>query len=101
MEDNAMTALGDMLIRSAGEARAIARGEIPAARVYIPDEIDVRALREQLKMSQTAFARTFGIPVGTLRDWEQGRSRPEGVARAYLLVIKRKPEAVEAALRAA
>lgn len=96
-----MTTLGDMLLKSAKEARAIARGEAEPARIVVPDDMDVKAIRAGLKKSQSAFAQAFGIPIGTLRDWEQGRSKPEGVARAYLRVIQRKPAEVEEALKAA
>jgi putative transcriptional regulator len=52
-------------------------------------------------MTQERFASTFGFPITTLRDWEQGRARPDTSARAYLIVIAREPEAVERALQAA
>ena len=70
-------------------------------RVHIPSEIDVVAIRKKLKLTQAAFAQQFGISVKNVRDWEQGRSTPDGAARAYLLVIDRNPEAVRKALRAA
>ena len=62
---------------------------------------DARAIRASLGMSQTVFARTFGFPVSTLRDWEQGRVRPDQAARSYLIVIGRRPEAVREALASA
>ncbi|HEX8662518.1 MAG TPA: helix-turn-helix domain-containing protein [Beijerinckiaceae bacterium] len=97
-----MTRLGDDLIRSAREAVAIARGEAdPAAyRVHVPPDIEVKAIRERLGMTQQRFAGAFGFPIQTLRDWEQGRSRPDTSARAYLLVIARAPAAVQEALAA-
>lgn len=58
------------------------------------------ALRRRLRLSQTAFARRYGIPVGTLRDWEQARRAPDACARAYLAVIAGAPEIVPQALRA-
>ena len=58
-------------------------------------------LRWKLKLSQTAFAQTFRIPLGTLRDWEQHRREPDQAARAYLDVIAHEPEAVLRALAAA
>jgi putative transcriptional regulator len=70
-------------------------------RVHIPHEIDVRAIRAKLKMTQEDFARQFGFSVNTLRHWEQGKRIPEGPTRAYLLVIDRAPKAVTKALRAA
>ena len=58
-------------------------------------------LRWKLGLSQSAFAQTFRIPLGTLRDWEQHRREPDQAARAYLEVIAREPEAVMRALAAA
>jgi putative transcriptional regulator len=67
----------------------------------VPADIDVRAVRKRLRMTQPEFAARFGIQVGTLRDWEQKRRRPEGPARVLLTVIDREPEAVKRALSAA
>lgn len=55
---------------------------------------NVRKLRAKLGMTQEEFAATYRIPVGTLRDWEQGRKFPDAPARAYLTVISRDPKAV-------
>ena len=95
-----MTMLGKRLIKAAKEARAIARGEAKPEtyRVHIPAEIDVRRIRRRLKLSQGQFARRFGIPEATVRDWEQGRRCPEAAARALLLVIEHEPKAVERAI---
>lgn len=98
-----MSKLGKKLIRAAKEARAIARGEAKAStyRIHLPAEVDVQALRKRLGLSQAEFAARFGIPPGTLRDWEQGRRIPEGPARVLLKVIQNDPKAVERALAAA
>jgi putative transcriptional regulator len=56
--------------------------------------VNVKKLRERLGLTQEAFAATYRIPVGTLRDWEQCRKNPDAPARAYLLVISRNPEVV-------
>jgi putative transcriptional regulator len=58
----------------------------------------VRTVRRRLGLSQAAFAARFHVPVGTLRDWEQGRRRPDAPALAYLRVIAREPEVVARAL---
>ena len=58
----------------------------------------VKTIRRALKLSQDEFANRFQIPVGTLRDWEQGRKEPDAAARAYLRVIAREPDAVRKAL---
>lgn len=70
-------------------------------RTHIPKQIDVRAIRSRLGMTQEEFSARFGFSVNTLRHWEQGKRQPEGAARAYLLVIDRAPKAVQKALRAA
>jgi putative transcriptional regulator len=58
----------------------------------------VRIIRRALGLSQDDFAARYQIPIGTLRDWEQGRATPDQAARAYLKVIARNPEIVRKAL---
>ena len=58
----------------------------------------VKIVRRALGISQEDFATRYRIPLGTLRDWEQGRVAPDRAARAYLTVIARDPEAVRRAL---
>jgi putative transcriptional regulator len=58
----------------------------------------VKIIRRALGISQEDFAARYRIPIGTLRDWEQGRVAPDQAARAYLTVIARDPEAVRRAL---
>lgn len=59
---------------------------------------DIKAIRKHLNMTQQEFADVFGVNVHTLRNWEQGRRRPEGPASVLLRVIQREPEAVLRAL---
>ena len=96
-----MTRAGERIIEAAREALAIARGEADPStyRVHVPETVDVRAIRSKLGLSQDQFATRFGISLSTLRKWEQGERQPEGSARAYLKVIDRIPDAVQAALR--
>jgi putative transcriptional regulator len=61
----------------------------------------VRVIRRALHLSQEEFAAEFHIPLGTLRDWEQGRKEPDAAARAYLTVIGRNPSAIAKALQSA
>lgn len=94
-----MSRVGSRLIQAAQEAAAMARGEtVPGAVVHVPP--DVRAIRARLKLTQPAFAKRFGLPVGTVRDWEQGRTVPDQAARVLLRVIERDPEAVQRAAAA-
>ena len=59
---------------------------------------DVVAIRSKTGMSQPAFARSIGIPLGTLKNWEQGRRRPDGPARVLLALIDKRPTIVQEAL---
>lgn len=85
--------IGQELLDAMHEAIEHARGEIDLQEHEVED-IDVRALRKRLKMSQSEFAIFCGVNVHTLRNWEQGRRHPEGPARVLLLVVDREPEAV-------
>jgi putative transcriptional regulator len=96
-----MTKAGKRLLEAANEMAAIAKGEAAPARVYVPAEIDVRTIRKTMDMTQDDFAATFVFSLQQIRDWEQGRSRPLGGVRAYLLVIEKSPEVVRELLRAA
>jgi putative transcriptional regulator len=58
-----------------------------------------KVVRRALGLSQEQFADVFGIPIGTLRDWEQGRAEPDQAARSYLKVIAHDPEIVRQALK--
>jgi putative transcriptional regulator len=95
-----MSKSGKRLIAAAREAVAIARGEKKPARIHVPPEIDVRAIRLKLEFSQGDFAAEFGFTTNQIKDWEQGRSRPLGGNRTYLMIIKRDPKTVIALLRA-
>ncbi|HYA04661.1 MAG TPA: helix-turn-helix domain-containing protein [Xanthobacteraceae bacterium] len=94
------SALGRRLIAGLNEALADARGEIelPSYEVAVPERIDVREVRRRLGLSQTAFARAFGLEVTALHAWEQGRRRPDRAARVLLAVIAKEPQAVLRAL---
>jgi putative transcriptional regulator len=59
----------------------------------------VKTLRRALRLTQEAFAERYMIPLGTLRDWEQGASEPDGAGKAYVRAIIGDPEGVAKALR--
>jgi putative transcriptional regulator len=79
---------------SVREGGAILRGEKPPSRSFVIDGPDVKLVRESFGLTQTEFAMLLGISVKTLRNWEQGRRRPEGPARVLLQVAAKHPEAV-------
>lgn len=94
--------VADRIGRGLKEAIAYADGnDTVGYAVHVPTNVDVKAIREKLEMTQEEFAGRFGFSINTLRHWEQGRRVPEGPARAYLLVIDRNPKAVQQALAAA
>lgn len=93
-----MSKAGDSILRGAREALAYARGESDGFAVHVPEQVDVRAVRERTGLSQARFATCYGFALNALRNWEQGRRRPDQCARAFLTVIDREPEAVRRAL---
>jgi putative transcriptional regulator len=97
-----MSKVADSIRRGLREAVTYAEGKADesAYRVHVPVKIDVKAIGTSLDMTQEEFAGRFGFSVNTLRHWEQGSRQPEGPTRAYLLVIKRAPKAVQKALHA-
>ena len=92
--------------------RAMTDEEITAAAMADPDARPMtpeqhrtarrvprtKTLRRALGLTQEEFALRYHIPLGTLRDWEQGRCEPDQPSRAYLTVIAHDPEGVKRAL---
>lgn len=94
---------GERIIEGLEQALAWTRGEnndVRVTLVQIPD-VNVREVRTNMGLSQSQFAIKFGFPPATLRNWEQGRSRPDAPTRVLLAVIAKHPEAVEDVLRKA
>jgi putative transcriptional regulator len=86
------------------EVEAAARAD-PDAQPLTPTELQrmkrtpqAKIIRRALSLTQEEFAARYRIPLGTLRDWEQGRSDPDQTARAYLKVIASDPEGVRRSL---
>ncbi len=94
------TKLGLALEHTANEILAHVKGRarLPTRRIVLPDEVDVRRIRTQARMSQAEFARAFCINLRTLQEWEQGRRKPDATTRAYLAVIAKNRKAVLNAL---
>ena len=88
----------DKLVGSIKQAGKIKRGEMEASRDFRFDPADIKDIRQKLKKSQAEFALMIGVSVSTLQNWEQGRRRPEGPARALLKIAAEKPDAVIEAL---
>jgi len=112
---------GTSLRRGSETLDRIARGEIVAIELLVPDgrdavaelgalgvaariveqpDVDLRAIRQRLALTQAEFAIRFGLELDTAQNWEQGRNSPDPAARVLLKVIEQNPEAVDAALAA-
>lgn len=91
--------LFDDLVQSLEEARRFARGdEVPGMRIHHFDRDEVPAIRARAGLTQEDFSAQIGVSVATLRNWEQGRRRPEGPARILLAMIARDPDIVKKTL---
>ena len=87
----------DKIMAGLDDARAYMDGERDGFKVHeieVPDP-DVVAIRSQTGLSQRAFAKSIGVPLGTLKNWEQGRRRPKGPARVLLALIGKRPSIVQ------
>jgi putative transcriptional regulator len=74
---------------------------VPAMPAQTPGLPAVRELRRRARLTQMEFASRLGVPVETIRNWEQGKRMPRGPARALLAVIAHAPDTVFAALAGA
>ena len=86
--------LFEELLESVKQGGAIMRGEMKPGRVFKFEQPEVQLIRKKYGLSQEKFATLLGISVSTLRNWEQGRRKPEGPARVLLRVAARHPEAI-------
>lgn len=82
------------LMDSVKQGGEILRGDVKPSRVFNFENPDVKAIRKQYGLSQNKFAKLLGISSSTLRNWEQGRRKPEGPARVLLSVAAKHPEAI-------
>lgn len=94
----AMPEMTEAEIVAAADADPDARSMTPEQRRSAKRVPRTKTLRRALSLTQEEFAAMYHIPLGTLRDWEQGRCEPDQPARAYLTVIARDPEGVRRAL---
>jgi putative transcriptional regulator len=66
-----------------------------------PDAAYARGVRARTKLTQAEFASRIGVPIETVRNWEQGKRSPRGPARALLKVIDKAPDVAFAVLHTA
>lgn len=84
--------LFDDLVQSLKEAKAISKGEALASRRFTVDAVDVKAVREQIGLSQSEFAKLMRVSIKTLQNWEQHRRTPNGPAAALLKIVSIAPD---------
>ena len=89
------------MLKSIDQARAIEKGVRRPGRAFHYEPVQVQAIRKKLGLTQAQFAAMMCVSLGTLRNWEQGRTYPEGAAIALLRIAEREPQAVLQALHAA
>lgn len=78
------------------EIHAFSTGKVDNLRVIeVPSEINVKIIRKKTNLSQSEFAKRYGFPLGTVKNWEQGRRQPEGPARLLLRLIFKDPVYVQ------
>ena len=90
----------DELLTSLEQGGKILRGKKTPRRAFRIEDPDVSAIRQHLGLTQHKFAQLLGISPATLRNWEQGRRKPEGAARVLLCVAAKYPEVVLETVRA-
>ena len=83
------------------DVAAFLAGEQEGFKAHVPQEVDVKAIRNRLGMTQAKFSDTFGFSLDAIKHWEGGRRSPEAPARTLLTVIDKNPAAVLTALNPA
>jgi putative transcriptional regulator len=96
-ETESMSELAQGILAGLQEVLAHVRGEPNNVRLTHYICADAKAIREHLDLSQRAFSETYGIPLATLQNWEQGRNRPDKTASAYLWSIAKLPDQIKVA----
>jgi putative transcriptional regulator len=91
----------EQMMDGLNDVEAFLAGEQEGFKAYVPQEVDVKALRTRLGMTQAKFSDTFGFSLDAIKHWEGGRRTPEAPARTLLTVIDKNPAAVLTALNPA
>jgi putative transcriptional regulator len=91
----------EQMMDGLNDVEAFLAGKREGFRAHVPQEVDVKAIRNRLGMTQARFSDTFGFSLDAIKHWEGGRRTPEAPARTLLTVIDRNPAAVLTALNPA
>src|SRR5271157_1784034 len=88
----------EQMMDGLNDVEAFLAGEQEGFKAHVPQDVDVKAIRNRLGMTQARFSDTFGFSLDAIKHWEGGRRTPEAPARILLTVIDRNPAAVIAAI---
>jgi putative transcriptional regulator len=91
----------EQMMDGLNDVEAFLAGEQQGFKAHVPQEVDVKAIRIRLGMTQAKFSDTFGFSLDAIKHWEGGRRTPEAPARTLLTVIDKNPAAVLTALNPA
>jgi putative transcriptional regulator len=91
----------EQMMDGLNDIEAFLAGEQEGSKAHVPHEVDVKAIRNRLGMTQARFSNTFGFSLDAIKHWEGGRRTPEASARTLLTVIDKNPAAVLSALNPA
>jgi putative transcriptional regulator len=91
----------EQMMNGLNDVEAFLAGEQEGFKAHVPQEVDVKAIRNRLGMTQARFSSTFGFSLDAIKHWEGGRRSPEAPARTLLTVIDKNPAAVLSALNPA
>jgi putative transcriptional regulator len=88
----------EQMMDGLNDVEAFLAGEQEGFKAHVPQDVDVKAIRNRLGMTQAKFSDTFGFSLDAIKHWEGGRRTPEAPARTLLTVIDKNPAAVLTAL---
>ena len=91
----------EQMMNGLNDVEAFLAGKQEGFKAHVPQEVDVKAIRNRLGMTQARFYNTFGFSLDAIKHWEGGRRTPEAPARTLLTVIDKNPAAVLTALNPA
>ena len=91
----------EQMMDGLNDVDAFLAGEQEGFKAHVPQDVDVKAIRNRLGMTQARFSNTFGFSLDAIKHWEGGRRSPEAPARTLLTVIDKNPAAVLSALNPA
>ena len=91
----------EQMMDGLNDVEVFVAGEQEGFKAHVPQEVDVKAVRKRLGMTQARFSSTFGFSLDAIKHWEGGRRTPEAPARTLLTVIDKNPAAVLTALNPA